>query len=123
MASAETGSTNLGGRLARILVADDHEVMRMGVRNLLESVPQWKVYAEASTGREAVEIALQSPPDLIIMDITMPEMNADWRLPPKSPRASRKFLSLCFLCTFPRTLWGASRPEPSGGRSQRAKPP
>ena len=62
-------------RPVRILVADDHEVMRMGIRNLLESVPAWSVYAEAKTGREAVEIALTAPPDIIIMDITMPEMN------------------------------------------------
>jgi DNA-binding NarL/FixJ family response regulator len=59
----------------RILVADDHEVMRLGIRNLLESVPNWTVSAEAGTGREAVERALESSPDIIIMDITMPEMN------------------------------------------------
>jgi DNA-binding NarL/FixJ family response regulator len=59
----------------RILVADDHEVMRLGIRNLLESVPDWTVSDEAGTGREAVELALRSSPDLIIMDITMPEMN------------------------------------------------
>lgn len=47
----------------------------MGIRNLLESVPDWSVYAEARTGIEAVEIALDSSPDIIIMDITMPEMN------------------------------------------------
>ena len=68
-------TSNSESRSVRILVADDHEVMRMGIRNLLESVPEWKVYAEAKTGREAVEIALQSAPDVIIMDITMPEMN------------------------------------------------
>lgn len=62
-------------RPIRILVADDHEVMRMGIRNLLESVPEWTVSAEASTGTEAVECALLSSPDIIIMDITMPEMN------------------------------------------------
>ena len=62
-------------RPVRILVAEDHEVMRMGIRNLLESVPAWTVYAEAKTGREAVDLALLSSPDLIIMDITMPEMN------------------------------------------------
>lgn len=62
-------------REVRILVADDHEVMRMGIRNLIESVPNWTVSAEASTGKEAVELALHSPPDVIIMDITMPEMN------------------------------------------------
>lgn len=59
----------------RILVADDHEVMRLGIRNLLESVPSWSVYAEARSGREAVDLALLSSPDVIIMDITMPEMN------------------------------------------------
>jgi DNA-binding NarL/FixJ family response regulator len=59
----------------RILVADDHEVMRLGIRNLLESVPNWTVSDEAGTGREAVDLALQSSPDIIIMDITMPEMN------------------------------------------------
>lgn len=75
MALADTSSASLGARPARILVADDHEVMRMGIRNLLESVSNWTVSGEASTGREAVELALQSPPDVIIMDITMPEMN------------------------------------------------
>src|SRR5256712_13521990 len=75
MELADTSRPNVGSRPVRILVADDHEVMRMGIRNLLESVSNWTVYAEASTGREAVEIALQSPPDVIIMDITMPEMN------------------------------------------------
>jgi len=56
-------------------VADDHEVMRLGIRNLLESVPAWSVYAEAKTGREAVDMALLSSPDIIIMDITRREMN------------------------------------------------
>ena len=64
-----------GVRPIRILIADDHEVMRMGIRNLLESVENWTVCGEASTGREAVDLALHSPPDVIIMDITMPEMN------------------------------------------------
>jgi DNA-binding NarL/FixJ family response regulator len=75
MALADMATSSLGTRPVRILVADDHEVMRMGIRNLLESVPDWTVSAEASTGVEAVEIALQSEPDIIIMDITMPEMN------------------------------------------------
>ena len=65
----------VGSQTTRILVADDHEVMRMGLRNLLESVPGWSVYAGAATGTEAVELALLSSPDIVIMDITMPEMN------------------------------------------------
>ena len=68
-------NSDVGTRPTRFLVADDHEVMRMGLRNLLESVPGWSVYAGASTGTEAVELALVSSPDIVIMDITMPEMN------------------------------------------------
>lgn len=64
-----------GAQPVRILVADDHEVMRMGLRKLLEAVPGWSVYAEAKSGSEAVDLALLSAPDVIIMDITMPEMN------------------------------------------------
>ena len=71
MASAPSAQSNQ----VRILVADDHEVMRLGIRNLLESVPNWTVSDEAANGREAVDLALQSSPDLIIMDITMPGMN------------------------------------------------
>ena len=59
----------------RVLVADDHEVMRMGIRNLLEVQPGWSVCAEATNGQEAVEKTLQFRPDVIIMDITMPVMN------------------------------------------------
>ena len=59
----------------RILVADDHEVMRLGIRNLLEVRPAWKVCAEASDGKEAVERAIEYRPDVIILDIAMPTMN------------------------------------------------
>lgn len=59
----------------RILVADDHEVMRLGIRNLLEAVPHWTICAEAGNGQEAIEKASQYQPDIIIMDITMPVMN------------------------------------------------
>ena len=69
------GSPITSENTVRILVADDHEVMRMGLRNLLETVPGWSVYAGAATGNEAVELALGSSPDIVIMDITMPEMN------------------------------------------------
>ena len=75
MSASDVRAPAPGTRQIRILVADDHEVMRMGIRNLIESVPDWTVCAEASTGREAVALAVSSPPDVIIMDITMPEMN------------------------------------------------
>jgi DNA-binding NarL/FixJ family response regulator len=61
--------------LVRILVADDHEVVRRGVRALLEGQPGWKVCGEAVTGREAVEKAKQLVPDVVVMDIGMPDLN------------------------------------------------
>jgi DNA-binding NarL/FixJ family response regulator len=57
------------------LIADDHEVVRQGIRALLETHEGWVVAGEAVTGRQAVEKARQLRPDLVIMDITMPEMN------------------------------------------------
>jgi DNA-binding NarL/FixJ family response regulator len=71
----DPSKTSVETKPLRILVADDHEVMRLGIRKLLEAVPNWSVYAEAGTGTEAVEMALVTSPDIVIMDITMPEMN------------------------------------------------
>lgn len=59
----------------RILVADDHEMVRQGQRALLESQPGWQVCGEAVTGREAVAKARQLQPDVVVLDITMPELN------------------------------------------------
>ena len=61
--------------MLRILIADDHEVARRGIRALLESHPGWEVCAEAKDGREAVEIANRMKPDLILLDIGMPNLN------------------------------------------------
>ena len=59
----------------RILVADDHEVVRQGVRALIEGHGGWAVCAEACDGREAVEKALQFRPDVVVLDIGMPNLN------------------------------------------------
>jgi DNA-binding NarL/FixJ family response regulator len=59
----------------RILIADDHEVVRRGLRTLLETQPNWVIAGEAITGQQAVEEVKRLSPDLVIMDITMPEMN------------------------------------------------
>jgi DNA-binding NarL/FixJ family response regulator len=58
-----------------LLVADDHELARKGVRTLLEEQPGWEVVAEASNGREAVEKAKLVQPDVTILDLNMPELN------------------------------------------------
>jgi DNA-binding NarL/FixJ family response regulator len=59
----------------RILLADDHDLIRRGVRALLEAHPGWEVCGEASTGWEAVRKAEQLRPNIAIVDITMPELN------------------------------------------------
>lgn len=59
----------------RILVADDHQVVRTGLRSLLESKSEWEVCAEASNGREAVEKAGKLKPDVAVLDIAMPLLN------------------------------------------------
>jgi DNA-binding NarL/FixJ family response regulator len=59
----------------RILIADDHHVVRTGLRALLESKTGWQVCAEAANGREAVEKAGQLKPDVAVLDIGMPLLN------------------------------------------------
>jgi PAS domain S-box-containing protein len=59
----------------RILIADDHELFRRGLRSLLATRPEWEVCDEAVNGRDAVEKARNLKPDVIVMDITMPVMN------------------------------------------------
>jgi DNA-binding NarL/FixJ family response regulator len=59
----------------RILIADDHAVVRKGLRTLLESRAGWEVCAEASDGRDAVEKALRLNPDVAVLDIGMPLLN------------------------------------------------
>jgi DNA-binding NarL/FixJ family response regulator len=59
----------------RIVVVDDHAVVRRGIRALLESQPGWEISAEASTGRDAVELAKRLQPDIVVMDLSLPELN------------------------------------------------
>jgi len=59
----------------RILLADDHTLMRRGLRSLLADEPDMEVVAEAETGRQAVKLALQHRPEIVIMDIAMPDLN------------------------------------------------
>lgn len=58
----------------RILVADDHEIVREGVRRLVENVPGWEVCGEAGDGRTAVALAEKLKPDVVVMDIGMPKL-------------------------------------------------
>jgi DNA-binding NarL/FixJ family response regulator len=59
----------------RILVADDHDIFRRGLKQVLTARAGWEVCAEARNGREAVSMAAQFKPEIIVMDISMPELN------------------------------------------------
>ena len=59
----------------RILIVDDHEIVRSGLRRLVERQSGWEVCGEAVNGKEAIDKALALNPDLVLMDISMPVMN------------------------------------------------
>ena len=61
--------------MVRILIADDHDVVRRGLRSLLEGQPGWVVVDEAVNGREAVKKAAHWKPDVVALDLSMPELN------------------------------------------------
>jgi two-component system response regulator NreC len=81
----------------RILLADDHTVVRKGLRLLLESVPEFQVIADASSGREAVALAEQHMPVVVVMDVAMPILNgieAARQITAKLPQTAVVFLSM-----------------------------
>lgn len=59
----------------RILIVDDHEVLRAGLRLLLETVDEFEVVGEAANGEKGLELAEKLKPDVVVMDVTMPNMN------------------------------------------------
>ncbi len=61
--------------VVRIVLADDHDMLREGLRSMLHQQPQMQVVGEAEDGREAVALCRQHQPDVVIMDITMPGLN------------------------------------------------
>jgi len=61
--------------MLRILIADDHELVRKGVRDLIAAHVGWEVCAEAGDGQQALELALQEKPDVAVLDVSLPIMN------------------------------------------------
>ncbi len=59
----------------RILIADDHDIVRVGLRMLLQRQPCWTICGEAGTGQEALDLALLHKPDIVILDFSMPVLN------------------------------------------------
>jgi DNA-binding NarL/FixJ family response regulator len=81
----------------RILVADDHAVVRQGFKMILDAQADMEIVGEAGNGREAVELAEQLHPDVVVMDVSMPELNgieATRRLATSVPRARVVALSM-----------------------------
>lgn len=81
----------------RILVADDHDLLRRGLKAILEARSGWEICGEANTGREAVTMAGQLKPDIVILDICMPELNgveATRQIRKLSPRTEVLILSV-----------------------------
>src|SRR5215204_1597659 len=65
----------MGNRINRLILADDHHLLRRGFKSLLSGEPDLEVVGEASTGLEAIEMCRRLGPDLILMDVRMPEMD------------------------------------------------
>ena len=61
--------------MVRILIADDHEIVRAGLLNILEAQPGWEVVAVASDGREAIQKAADTKPDVAVIDYSLPLIN------------------------------------------------
>lgn len=59
----------------RILIADDHELVRQGIRAIFSAEPSWVVVGEATTGRQALTMAHELQPDLVVLDVALPELN------------------------------------------------
>ena len=81
----------------RILLADDHTILRKGLRLLLEREPDFGIVAEASNGREAIDAVSRDTPDVVIMDIAMPMMNgieATKRISQEYPKTATIILSV-----------------------------
>jgi len=77
--------------MLRILIADDHEIVRKGVRDLIEAHPGWEVCGEAADGQTALEIALREKPEIAVLDVALPVLNGvalTRRLKQESPSTS-----------------------------------
>lgn len=64
-----------GVRTLKILLVDDHDIVRRGLKQLLTSRSDWEICGEAKTGREAVSLAAELKPEVVVMDISMPDLN------------------------------------------------
>jgi len=108
--------------MTRVLIADDDDLMRSGLAELLSGEPEIEIVGEAATGREAVERARQLGPDVVLMDVRMPDLDgieATRELARTAPRAR-----VLILTTFEQDdyIFGALRAGASGFLLKRTRP-
>ena len=94
----------------RILLADDHRIMREGLRSLLEKLPGMEVIAEADNGRTTVQLSRKLKPDVVVMDIAMPDLNgieATRQIVTETPSVKVTALSMLSDTKFVREMLSA----------------
>ena len=74
-ASRTTEDSSQGARKIRVLLADDHDMVREGLASILSEEPDIELVGEASDGQEAVQLAMHTQPDVVVMDVAMPQLN------------------------------------------------
>jgi DNA-binding NarL/FixJ family response regulator len=95
----QKAALRLGTKTVRILIVDDHDIIRRGLKQLLTARSGWEICGEAKTGREAVALAEQLRPEIVILDISMPDLNgleAARRIHKSLPKTGILILTLHF---------------------------
>jgi RNA polymerase sigma factor (sigma-70 family) len=110
---AEQGKDEAAARI-RVLVADDHIVVREGIRTVLEAAPGFEVIAEVGTGREAMERMDADPPDVAVLDISMPDMSGLDVVRESRARGSRIRLLILSMHDHPEYVLSAVRAGADG---------
>jgi DNA-binding NarL/FixJ family response regulator len=93
---------------SRILIVDDHEVVRQGVRRILETQNDWEVCGEAANGEEAIRLSKELKPDAIVMDLTMPRIDG-LKATNEITKANSDTKVLILTMHDPQRLWSSSR--------------
>jgi DNA-binding NarL/FixJ family response regulator len=114
MTVSTSGTQQVVRQPLHILVADDHELVRRGLRTLLESQSGWTVCGEAATGNEAVEKARQLQPDVVVLDIHMPEKDG---LEAAREIAAAKLRTEILILTLDESVEAIHRASEAGARA------
>jgi RNA polymerase sigma factor (sigma-70 family) len=106
----------------RVIVADDHGVVREGIRTVLEASDDFDVIAEAATGEEALRLIAEHDPDVAILDITMPELSGIEVITRLRERAARTSVLILSMHDHPEYVLGAVRAGADGYLMKSAGP-